>query len=235
MDNYLLSREFSSLSTPLISDACLRLEISLRSAPAGISPLIADSHIAGRVLPVRHCGSVDIFLEAMGFCQDGDVLVIDNNGRMDEGCIGDLTALEAQACKLTGIIVWGCHRDTRDLKKIGFPIFSYGVCPAGPRRLDKRDSDLFGSANFGEVLVKAEDVVFADADGVLFVPAMQVEEVLSTAKVIYHTERRQAEAIQSGVKLREQLKFDEYLKERFSNPSLTFRNYLRQIGGAIEE
>jgi 4-hydroxy-4-methyl-2-oxoglutarate aldolase len=235
MDNCLLSRAFSSLSTPLISDACFRLGISIRLAPAGISALISDSHIAGKVLPVRHYGSVDIFLEAMGFCQDGDVLVIDNNGRMDEGCIGDLTALEAQACNLAGIIVWGCHRDTKDLKKIRFPIFSYGVCPAGPKRLDKRDSNSFESANFGDVLAKADDVVFADADGVLFVPSLNVEEVLSTADAIYHTERRQAKAIQSGKKLREQLRFEEYIKKRSSNPSLTFRNHLRQIGGAIEE
>ncbi len=184
---------------------------------------------------MRHYGSVDIFLEAMGLCQDGDILVIDNNGRMDEGCIGDLTALEAQASKLAGIIVWGCHRDTMDLKKIKFPIFSYGVCPAGPQRLDKRGSNSFESARFGDVLAKSEDVVFADADGILFVPILKVEEVLSTAKAIYHTERRQAEAIRSGKKLREQLKFDEYLEKHYSNPRYTFRKHLREVGGAIEE
>jgi len=48
-----------------------------------------ESHIAGRVLPVRHYGSVDVFLEAMGMAQPGDILVIDKGGRMDEGCIGD--------------------------------------------------------------------------------------------------------------------------------------------------
>jgi 4-hydroxy-4-methyl-2-oxoglutarate aldolase len=98
---------FSELSTALIADACLRLGVPLRLAPFGISPLLSGSRIAGRVMPAQHYGSVDIFLEAMGTAEPGDILVIDNGGRMDEGCIGDLTALEAKACGLAGIIVWG--------------------------------------------------------------------------------------------------------------------------------
>src|SRR5215475_6238816 len=111
MNNQQIHETFSELSTPLIADACLRLKLPLRLAPFGIRPLTMESHIAGRVLPARHYGSVDIFLEAMGAAQPGDILIIDNEGRRDEGCIGDLTALEAKASGLAGIIVWGCHRD----------------------------------------------------------------------------------------------------------------------------
>lgn len=95
IDNHHLNNAFSELSTPLIADACLRLGIPIRVAPPGIHVLPEGSHIAGRVLPVRHYGSVDVFLEAMMLAQPGDVLVIDNGGRMNEGCIGDLTVLEA--------------------------------------------------------------------------------------------------------------------------------------------
>jgi regulator of RNase E activity RraA len=235
MNNQKLSETFSELSTPLIADACLRLKLPLRLGPSGIRPLVMESHIAGHVLPVRHYGSVDIFLEAMGTSQPGDLLVIDNEGRTDEGCMGDLTALEAQASGLAGIIVWGCHRDTIELHQIGFPVFSYGAYPAGPQRLDPRDREALISSRFGDLITTQEDVVFADADGVLFAPAQRVEEILSTAQRIWKKERQQAQAIQSGKRLREQLQFEEYLARHSADVSYTFRQHLRSIGGAIEE
>lgn len=235
MNNQQLNEHFSELSTPLIADSCVRLGLPLRSAPPGIRPLIPGSHSAGRVLPARHYGSVDIFLEAMATAQAGDILVIDNRGRLDEGPIGDLTALEAQACGLAGIVVWGCHRDTVDLLQIGFPVFSYGTCPAGPQRLDSRDPAALISAHFGHFTVTKEDVVLADADGVLFIPGEQSEQILSTARGIWKRERRQAQAIQAGHPLREQIQFDDYLARRTADPNYTFRQHLRSIGGAIEE
>src|SRR5215469_17997305 len=104
-----VSSAFAKLSTPLIADAALRLKIPLRMSPPGIRPIIPNQRLAGPVLPVRHFGSVDVFLEAMQAAHPGDVLVIDNGGRTDEGCIGDLTVLEARATGLAGVVVWGTH------------------------------------------------------------------------------------------------------------------------------
>jgi 4-hydroxy-4-methyl-2-oxoglutarate aldolase len=235
LNNPELAETFSTLSTPLVCDAALRLQMSVQIAPIGIRPIIPGSHLAGRALPARHFGSVDVFMEAMESAQRGDVLVIDNNGRTDEGCIGDLTALEAQASGLAGIVVWGTHRDTPELKRIGLPIFTYGSCPAGPQRLDPRSEDALRSAGFGEFQVTRNDVVFADHDGCVFVPAGSVEQVLKTARNILETERKQADRIKTGKTLREQLKFADYLAKRSKDPTLTFRQHLRDIGGAIEE
>jgi regulator of RNase E activity RraA len=230
-----LSRAFAQLSTPLIADAALRLKIPFRISPPGIWPVTPNQRLAGPALPVRHFGSVDVFLEAMEGAQPGDILVIDNGGRLDEGCIGDLTALEAENCGLAGIIVWGAHRDTPELRQIRLPIFTYGMCPSGPQRLNARDSSALDSARFGDFVVERSDVAFADDDGCLFVLAQRVDDLVSVAQEIWERERRQAEAIRSGRSLREQLDFARYLKKRTADPSYTFREHLRQISGSIEE
>src|SRR5262249_16209037 len=225
----------AELATSLIGDAALRLKIPLRIAPPGIRPVIPNQRLAGPALPVRHFGSVDVFLEAMQDAEPGDVLVIDNGGRLDEGCIGDLTALEAENCQLAGIIVWGVHRDTPELRQIGLPIFSYGVWPSGPQRLDTRDSSALQSARFGNFVVERSDVAFGDDDGSLFVLPEHVANLLSVAHEIWERERHKAEAIKSGRSLREQLGFAGYLEKRVTNPDYTFREHLRKISGAIEE
>jgi 4-hydroxy-4-methyl-2-oxoglutarate aldolase len=226
---------FAELSTPLIADAALRLKIPLRISPPGFRQVTPNQLLAGSALPVRHFGSVDVFLEAMQSAQPGQVLVIDNGGRLDEGCIGDLIALEAKHCGLDGIIVWGAHRDTPELRQIRLPIFSYGSCPCGPQRLDPRDPSALRSARFGNFLVEPGDVVFADDDGCLFVAADRVDELLRVAQEIRQRERHQAEAIKSGRSLREQLDFARYLEKRATDSSYTFREHLRKISGAIEE
>jgi 4-hydroxy-4-methyl-2-oxoglutarate aldolase len=230
-----LSRTFAELSTPLIADAALRLKIPLRISPPGIRPVTPNQRLAGPALPVRHFGSVDVFLETMQASQRGQVLVIDNGGRLDEGCIGDLIALESQNCGLAGIVIWGAHRDTPELRQIGLPIFSYGACPSGPQRLDARDSLALRSARFGDFLVEASDVVFADDDGCVFVGTEFADDLLRVAHEIWQRERRQAEAIKSGRSLREQLEFARYLEKRTTDPSYTFREHLRKISGEIEE
>src|SRR5262249_12019301 len=100
MNDHALSGAFADLSTPLIADALLRLKRSCRVAPPGIRPLFPEQRLTGPVLPVRHYGSVDVFLEAMRSAKPGAVLVIDNGVRLDEGWIGDLTVPEGQHCGL---------------------------------------------------------------------------------------------------------------------------------------
>jgi 4-hydroxy-4-methyl-2-oxoglutarate aldolase len=106
---------------------------------------------------------------------------------------------------------------------------------AGPVRLDQREPGALATARFGPHLVTGDDVIFGDDDGVLFVAAGHAGQVLATARQIWQTEREQARRIRAGQTLRQQTAFDDYLARRAADPSYTFRQHLRQLGGAIEE
>ena len=234
MDNQETRRRFTTLTTAHVADACIRAQIPVRCAPAPLGALVPGSRLAGRALPVRHVGSVDVFLEALEGGAPGDVLVVDNGGRLDESCVGDLVALEVQAAGLEGIVIWGLHRDTADIRAIGLPVFSLGAIPTGPQRLDARPEDAQESARVGDWTVSRDDLMLGDDDGVLLVPVARADDIFTLAEVIRDTERRQAELMRAGVSLRRQVLFDVYLERREETPSLTFRDHLREIRGAIE-
>ena len=223
---------FEALSTAHVADACIRAGVEVRTV--SLTP-VAGGRVAGRVLPAQHAGSVDVFLEAFESAEDGDVLVVDNGGRRDEACVGDLVALEAKAAGVAGLVVWGLHRDTVDIRAIGLPVFSLGALPTGPLRLDPQPADALSSATIGGWTVTRTDVVLADEDGVVFVPADRVGELFDLAESIRDTEHAQADAIRAGRSLREQVRFADYLTARAADPSLTFRQHLRAVRGAIEE
>ncbi len=228
--------DVAGLSTAVVADACVRVGLAPRAAPAGIRPVApGGALVAGRALPARHYGSVDVFLEAYGAAGPGDVLVVDNGGRTDEACVGDLAVLEAGAAGVAAVVVWGLHRDTRELVEIGVPVFSYGSLPLGPLRVDEREPDALTSARLGPLEVTRDDAVLADDDGVLVVALDRFDEVLEVAGGILATEREQARRIAAGETLREQTAFAEYLDRRAEDPAYTFRRHLRRVGGAIEE
>jgi regulator of RNase E activity RraA len=225
----------AELSTPHLADACLRVGVALRCGPAGLMPLAMGMRCAGRVLPARHVGSVDIFFEALEQSRPGDVLVIDNGGRLDEACVGDLVTLEVQKAGLNGIVVWGLHRDTDELLTIDLPVFSLGRSPAGPQRLDARSADSLNTARVGLWDVTSQDVVIGDSDGLLLVPEQKLGAIAAAAIKIRDTERAQAASMQAGVSFRQQVGFAKYLGARRTNPTHSFRAHLRAIGGAVEE
>ncbi|WP_166351922.1 RraA family protein [Phytoactinopolyspora limicola] len=235
MDHDDLRARFAALTTAHMADGCIRANLPVRCAPAAVRPMTPGSRLVGPARPARHTGSVDVFLEVFDRGADGGVLVVDNGGRVDEACVGDLVVLEAAAAGVVGIVIWGLHRDTADIDGIGLPVFSLGATPTGPLRLNPLPADALVTAVVGEWRIGPDDIVVGDDDGVLFVPADRVDEVLTLAEGIRDTERRQAELIRAGTSLREQVRFDEYLAKRREQPSLTFREHLRAIGGAIEE
>jgi regulator of RNase E activity RraA len=220
-------------SSAAVADACVRLDVPLRVLP--LRPVLSGRRVAGPAVPARHVGSVDVFFEAVRGAPKGFLLVVDNGGRLDEGCVGDLTATEVRSNGGVGMLVWGAHRDTADLVRMGFPVWSLAAFPAGPVRVDARPPDALESAAMGTATVRRGDWAYADDDGAVFVPGARRAEVEALAAQIAATERGQAQIAESGTPLGKQLDFDGYLTARAKEPNLTFRQHLRRRGGAIEE
>lgn len=233
-NNTEIAAAFAALSTANVADACVRLRVPMSLAPAEVRPLFRPVRCSGRALPVTHFGSVDVFFEAFDHAAPGDVLVIDNDGRDDEGCIGDLTVLEAIGARVAGIVVWGMHRDTFELHELALPVFSTGSFPAGPREARKRTREPLLPCRFAGFEVTREHTVFTDEDGVVFVSEAHIEAVLESAKTIREMESRQAQAARGGTSLRAQFEWELYLETRRERPEYTLREHLQRIRAAIE-
>lgn len=229
-----LIAQLKTLTTPHLADGCLRCGVPIRFAPAGLRPITPDMEVRGRVRPVRHVGSIDVFFELLEHAAPGEVIVIDNGGRLDEACIGDIVAIEAKAAGITGFVIWGLHRDNRELAELGLPVFSLGALPTGPQRLHPRPHDLFRQALVGQHGIAETDYVAADSNGVLFLPESRIEDIVAAAIGYRETEARQLAAMRNGRSYRAQTRFDQYLATRAQDPAYGFRQHLKDIEAAGE-
>lgn len=226
--------QISPLPTAAVADACVRLGIPPR-AVTGLYGLMPGVIVAGPVLPVQHAGSVDVFFETLQSATKGSVLCIDNQGRLDEGCIGDLTVLEAMHHGCVGILVDGAHRDTSALRRLALPVWSRGRSPFGPLAARIRPEDALTAATIGGHKVTSDDIVVLDEDGAVFVAARDAERVWKLAAKIQKIELEQVALAKKGTAMCEQFQVKAYLAAKAKDPSLGFRAHLRTIGKAIEE
>jgi 4-hydroxy-4-methyl-2-oxoglutarate aldolase len=228
-----MSHPATTPSTAAIADAALRLGITVHPGPVSLRSALAGAVFSGPARPVTHVGSVDVILETIDTAVRGSVLVVDNGGRTDEACVGDLIALEASLAGLSGAVIWGLHRDTAQLREIGLPIYSLGAFPFGPRRVPVGGRAMSVAVVDG-VPVTVEDYVAGDDDGLLFFQAGRKEELFQVAWDIQQNETAQADRMRAGISLRQQLDFHGYQRRQASDPAFTLRQHLLERGNSIE-
>lgn len=203
-----------SFSVSQISDA---LGFS-HPVETGIRPLDPMFRICGRALTVL-CELDDnlAVLHALDEAQKGDILVISCSAEGSTAVWGELLSLTAQSRRLAGTIVDGAVRDVLEIRAMGYPVFSRYT---NARRARKEKS---GEHNIpvrcGSIVVRPDDIICADANGILAVSASTIQDVLVKVAELSRKESDIKQQLLDGVAIVDVLKLERPIQTPRTRPT----------------
>lgn len=124
---------------------------------------------SGRVATVRCFEDNALVRSTLAEPGDGRILVVDGGGSLRTALMGDNIADLAAGSGWSGVIINGAVRDVGQLRVTGLGILALG---SNPRRSGKTGAGAAGEpVSFGGVTFTPGDLVYADEDGVVVLPA----------------------------------------------------------------
>jgi regulator of RNase E activity RraA len=126
--------------------------------------------------PAQHIAAA-----AIDAANPGDVIVIANGGRIDVSSWGGILTLAARRRGIGGVVIDGACRDLAESEELGFPVFGRAVVPVSARgRIVQLAMN--EPIRFAGVTVSPGDAVLADRNGVVFIPAAELDRVLAACR-----------------------------------------------------
>lgn len=197
------AEKLETFGVTTLSDALDRLGIEGQCL--GIMPFARSMRLAGpaftiRMLPTGQSGgSVGDYIDDV---QPGQVVVIDNDGRMDATVWGDILTLVADRRGIGGTVIDGVCRDIDRSIELDYPIYARANTMRTGK--DRVTADAYNvTVQIAGVRIAPGDWLVGDGDGVICIPASRLQEVIKVAGEIAAAEEKIREAVLRGDRLDE--------------------------------
>jgi 4-hydroxy-4-methyl-2-oxoglutarate aldolase len=198
-----------SLSSALVCDALDALGLRSQSPAIALPVRTVDGLLVGRCKTTLWTDRTtpdprpyENELLAVDTCLPNQVMIANAAGSLRSGIWGELLSTAARNRGCIGAIVDGAVRDLAQMKELRFPVFARGASPYDSKdRQEVKAIDV--AVEIAGVVFHPNDLVFADADGVVVVPSDVEEEAIRRAWIKAHDENRTRLAIQQGMKVTE--------------------------------
>ena len=154
--------------------------------------------IVGPALTVKaRAGDNLVIHKALNMAQEGDVIVVSNEGDNTRALVGEVMMAYAQYTKkVAGIIFDGPIRDIDAIQHMHMHIYATGTTPGGPYK--EGPGEINVPIACGEVTVEPGDIVLCDPDGVTVIPKGEAAGVLEAAKKFKAEDEKKLAAAKNG-------------------------------------
>ena len=199
---------YSSVLADILDDAGHRRQVMRPE----VRPLYPGARVAGRAatmlavevseLPAQ---PYHLLMELLDSLRPGEVVVGAVQAQIQAALWGELLSTHTRAKGGRGVVLDGLSRDSWGIEEMKFPVFATGLTPADSKgRLEV--ISIRGAIPVGGVSVAEGDLVVADSDGCVVVPAAVEDEVIARAMEKVSGEDTMRDVLRKGANLREVFK-----------------------------